>query len=176
MKLICKTCGSNKIYLKKRGMQVGAYCSTCDKWIKWVSKKDLTSYTNMGYKIHNEDYIEGLGNTIGVQVGNFHGSADSWQNRSVGYEDMVEPDYYDDYTGGYTQNQKVLVSNNLDDINIEAGCCEICDTGIISQIDQKSSKVVIKIVDNVLTILDRGTLEILGTARIDRCPKCGRKL
>lgn len=49
--LICKRCNEREIYLQYRGMQIGAYCSNCGAWLKWIGKKDLPYYTARGLKI-----------------------------------------------------------------------------------------------------------------------------
>ena len=54
--LVCKKCGDSEIYLQYRGMQVGAYCSNCGSWIKWVGKKDLPIYKSKGLKIFAEGH------------------------------------------------------------------------------------------------------------------------
>lgn len=41
--LTCPKCGSNTIYLKENGGQTGAFCTVCDRWIKWVGKKERDS-------------------------------------------------------------------------------------------------------------------------------------
>lgn len=38
--LFCKKCGSNKLFLKPNGTQIGAFCSKCGAWVKWASKAD----------------------------------------------------------------------------------------------------------------------------------------
>lgn len=38
--MLCKYCNSDKQpILKSCGPHIGAYCSNCGKWIKWLSKK-----------------------------------------------------------------------------------------------------------------------------------------
>ena len=36
--MICK-CGSEEFYKKEKGIHVGIYCSSCDKWQKWDAKE-----------------------------------------------------------------------------------------------------------------------------------------
>ena len=40
MDLNCK-CGETKTYIAKKKMHTGVYCSRCDKWLKWVNKKEI---------------------------------------------------------------------------------------------------------------------------------------
>lgn len=37
--MTCK-CGSNKFVTMKKRSQTGLYCSSCGKWIKWLSKDE----------------------------------------------------------------------------------------------------------------------------------------
>lgn len=53
--IVCKKCNEREIFLKHRGMQVGAYCSNCGAWLKWVGKKELPYYTSRGLKILSEN-------------------------------------------------------------------------------------------------------------------------
>lgn len=50
----CK-CGATKFYLQYRGNMVGKYCSGCNKWQRWVGKKDLEVYNRNGYIVFKED-------------------------------------------------------------------------------------------------------------------------
>lgn len=34
----CKNCGCEEFYMKEVGPHIGAYCSNCDKWIKWLPR------------------------------------------------------------------------------------------------------------------------------------------
>lgn len=36
----CKKCGSTDLFTKPNGAQVGAYCSDCGAWLKWVGKEE----------------------------------------------------------------------------------------------------------------------------------------
>lgn len=51
IQIVCKKCGEREIYLQYRGMQVGAYCSNCGSWIKWVGKKELPLLKSRGLKV-----------------------------------------------------------------------------------------------------------------------------
>lgn len=39
----CKNCGSEEYYIKRVGPHTGAYCSECDKWIKWIPRDKYTN-------------------------------------------------------------------------------------------------------------------------------------
>lgn len=42
----CKKCGSVNLRLENKGNAIGLYCNSCNSWIKWVSKKELTQVQN----------------------------------------------------------------------------------------------------------------------------------
>lgn len=42
----CKKCGSVNLRLENKGTATGLYCNSCNSWIKWVSKKELTQIQN----------------------------------------------------------------------------------------------------------------------------------
>lgn len=42
----CKKCGSVNLRLENKGTAMGLYCNSCNSWIKWVSKKELTQVQN----------------------------------------------------------------------------------------------------------------------------------
>lgn len=39
--LKCKRCGSVSFELRSNGPHLGAYCTECGSWIKWVSRKSI---------------------------------------------------------------------------------------------------------------------------------------
>jgi uncharacterized Zn finger protein len=39
--MICKRCGSEHVFLKSAGSNVGIYCADCGKWIKWATKDEV---------------------------------------------------------------------------------------------------------------------------------------
>lgn len=42
----CKKCGSVNLRLENKCTATGLYCNSCNSWIKWVSKKELTQVEN----------------------------------------------------------------------------------------------------------------------------------
>lgn len=38
----CPKCGSEDLFLRKSGNNMGLYCGDCGKWIKWVNKNERT--------------------------------------------------------------------------------------------------------------------------------------
>ena len=51
----CK-CGADRFYLQYRGNMVGKYCSGCNKWQRWVGKKDLEVYKRKNFIIFEDKY------------------------------------------------------------------------------------------------------------------------
>lgn len=58
MVFLCSKCGNTSIYLVKKGeSMVGAYCSDCGSWVKWVGKKDLANLERQGFYVQPEGYV-----------------------------------------------------------------------------------------------------------------------
>ena len=44
---VCKKCGCTKYVIdKENGVHIGMYCSNCNSWIKWISKKEAQLLEN----------------------------------------------------------------------------------------------------------------------------------
>lgn len=41
---ICPVCGGDDFFSFCKGNQVGAYCSNCGRWLKWLPKKDAECF------------------------------------------------------------------------------------------------------------------------------------
>ena len=39
----CRKCGCSEFRYEEKGPHIGAYCSDCNSWVKWVSQKTKTS-------------------------------------------------------------------------------------------------------------------------------------
>lgn len=50
------SCGATSKFLRKKGSAIGLYCGNCEKWVKWVGKKDIDRYKQRGFKVHAENY------------------------------------------------------------------------------------------------------------------------
>lgn len=48
----CPSCGSLNLYTQQKGIATGLYCKDCNKWIKWLGKKDLEVF-----KQHEEETL-----------------------------------------------------------------------------------------------------------------------
>lgn len=40
----CNKCGCEEFYTKESGTQIGLYCKKCNKWMKWLSKKEVSGF------------------------------------------------------------------------------------------------------------------------------------
>lgn len=164
MMLRCNNCGSSGIYLAKKGPQIGAYCAECNRWIKWIGKKDITDFTRKGFKVHEEGfYIRGnatQNDNVPIEQMQIANSAESeeylYRHHEPNYADApfeMVPD-----GSSYSQNN-----------------CPLCNSGILP-VMTKNSQVLLRVFDNVLTVVDSETGEAITTARLSYCPECGRKL
>lgn len=64
----CK-CGSMDMFTEKHGNNVGLYCSSCGKWIKWLNKDELRAFEKnkvdkKSTKKYTDNIIERLENFI----------------------------------------------------------------------------------------------------------------
>ncbi len=55
-KVVCN-CIEYKFYLQYSGSQVGKYCSNCNKWLKWVGKKDLEVLQRNGMVVYKQGTV-----------------------------------------------------------------------------------------------------------------------
>lgn len=40
----CAVCDNDDFFALSKGNKVGAYCSNCDRWLKWLSKNDAKCF------------------------------------------------------------------------------------------------------------------------------------
>lgn len=40
----CPVCGGDDFIALSKGNQIGAYCSYCGRWLKWLSKNDAKCF------------------------------------------------------------------------------------------------------------------------------------
>lgn len=64
----CKKCGCQKYYLCDAGTHIGAYCSACDKWIKWVSVTEVKTLKARGYTVFPKKEKASKSADLGVEV------------------------------------------------------------------------------------------------------------
>lgn len=194
MQLVCKSCGSSELYLKQKGPNVGAYCNKCDKWIKWIGKKELPMFIRKGFKVHDEHYTAGVQyeDTLeNVVPDNSHYNRPQQVSRQQdGFVskarvddapfDTADEDYYDDDIGNFSPIQAGgCMSTSYSDVDTEdkdMKFCPVCSMGTIPLLNEETSRVIIRVTDNVLSVVDRDTGDILAMARVNKCPSCGRQL
>lgn len=52
------TCGSTSFFLREKdSSKIGLYCARCEKWSRWVNKKDIMAFRKLGYEVHKSDYM-----------------------------------------------------------------------------------------------------------------------
>ena len=187
MQIVCKKCGSSELYLKKKGPQIGAYCNKCGAWIKWVSKKDQPAFTRKGFKIHEETYephlnIPSVNNSpidnepVPYDYQSYNGNQGFQSQACMTHQEDYDDAPFDygseaDYpTGGYAED----TVEDTKDCGMKY--CEVCSTGELPMLNPSSSSVQIRITDNVLIVTDKDTGEMLGMAKVNKCPCCGETL
>lgn len=178
----CVTCGGNKFFLREKGPNVGLYCSMCEKWQKWVSKKDLPTFKRQGYKVYPADYVpdtlgvvddkpifEPIKNDSGYDFGGQPSSkliqsvatVNRQQNIFNG-SDSVEPDFEPDED----ENDY----NHSGDFH-----CNTCLTARMNVLSGTSTVSVLHD-DKLLLISDSTGTKLLASIEIKYCPTCGRRL
>lgn len=182
----CGSCGHNQFFLREKGPNVGLYCSMCEKWQKWVSKKDLPTFKRQGFKVYPPDYVpDSLGvmtepsftpvpNPNGYdfdgQPSNklFNAVQKHQQTASVATQsfhgaDDFEPDEVEDEDNEAEYNH----AGKLD--------CNTCLTG---SMDVMSGLALISVLpaDNLILVEDSTRTKLLASIEISYCPTCGRKL
>ena len=74
-KFVCKFCGMSYPIYKHVGPHIGEWCGFCQKWIRWIPKKELNeNVTEKEHQItideleelnkHRRDYEEGLNDEV----------------------------------------------------------------------------------------------------------------
>lgn len=72
-KFVCKYCGSGLATYAHKGPHVGEWCSSCQRWIRWVPKQEINMQNNTVERelsatcktvdditVYRKDYEEGL--------------------------------------------------------------------------------------------------------------------
>lgn len=67
----CNKCGCEEFYIKESGTQTGLYCKKCNKWIKWLSKKEVTDFNSKSFSTIEDRlwrFVEFLENKIDEEL------------------------------------------------------------------------------------------------------------
>lgn len=165
--ITCQHCNRTDFYLaKKNENMVGAYCKhmECTKWIKWVSKKDLTRYQQQGHIVFSEYDRPPL-----IPVTSHHEYASDSLPSSFGFSETPT----DNTQNAYYNNQLASTEESNPQARALTGC-DCCsgvplgeDNGIEISINRGSKLMFV-------TRLASGGLML--TCKIEYCPKCGAKL
>lgn len=114
----CQKCGGSGFYIKERGANIGKYCSSCNKWLKWVSKSEVKLLQSQGIKVQSEMY---LSHNKGCCSDTTKSASDS--SRYVDHSDVYISEYNKnnaDCNSVSDGNNSIKCENilNKDDLNI----------------------------------------------------------
>lgn len=177
-------CGGSSKFLRKKGSATGLYCGECEKWVKWVGKKDIDKYLSRGFKPHPEGYVPPVrnaeqSNNSASQQSNYGHVTDVGNDthRIIGnhpeppFMDEDElPDFGDDLEPeeeSYNRNPLNRSSKRNDDT-----ICLTCVSGVIEPLT-KSNQVSAHITDGVMNIKNVDGTRLYGHFEIKYCPSCG---
>jgi len=183
--LFC-ACGSKDFYLKQKGPNVGAYCSKCQKWLKWVGKKDLDILKRRGMRVFPENYIMPSSAVPEPDFGDVPFDIDTGAiptNR--GYVDMSAPiiedivggdvdPYYDHYAQSSPVSEKKVENSIYRRTIPEHETCPLCSYGQLEPFGGESY-VSITLFENIMTIKDMNG-DVLGRYKLNACPICAKPL
>ena len=176
--LFC-ACGSKDFYLKQKGPNVGAYCSKCQKWLKWIGKKDLEILKRRGMRVFPENYLVPSIAVPEPDFGDIPFDVDAGAiptNR--GYVDMPAPIIEDivgedDHYSQYSSEKKVDSGIYRRTIP-EHETCPLCSYGQLEPFGGESY-VNIVLFENIMTIKDMNG-DVMGRYKLNACPICAKPL
>lgn len=180
--LFC-ACGSKDFYLKQKGPNVGAYCSKCQKWLKWIGKKDLEVLKRRGMRVFPENYLvpstavpePDFGDVpFDVNIGAAPTNRGYVNVAPPSFEEPIMDDpYYDSY--GNTEMPEKKVENSIYHRTIpENDTCPLCSYGQLEPFGG-DSYVRIVMFENIMTIKDLNG-DVLGRYKLNACPICAKPL
>lgn len=162
--MVCSRCGESEVFLRKKGNATGLYCLGCEKWYKWVGKKELASYIRRGYKVYSEGYTPSLliKNTARSHINNVDIGLKE-DTFEVNGADSEQISYYDGL-----QNQSLQEEESIEEP------CHVCISGVIDPMSNDDA--VIRIFNNIVGVYKKSNNEALGYFKIKHCPGCGKRL
>lgn len=198
------SCGSTEKFLRRKGSATGLYCFNCEKWFKWVGKKDLPTYKNRGFRVHEEGYtpnplpspppqyqehVQNFGSSHPepTHYPNSHDNVPEYLRqhaRPLDPNTVPQPPFEDNLTEDPLPDDfedDVPVSNNLlrqgtsQHMHEETEPCRTCITGIIEPYGKKPV-VSATVTLGVLNIHNADKTKLYGSFELKYCPSCGRKL
>lgn len=181
-------CGDTSKFLRRKGAAIGLYCANCEKWFKWVGKKDIEKYKHRGFKIHDETYTPYKQTPPSYNLGTQQPAYDSHSNNQDIYTKYAQPvrqpshspnvllqedeldfkGYEDDYRPSSSLNGS---TNSQQD----EGLCLTCISGVLEPL-YKSNQISATIHDGVMNIKNLDKTKLYGSFSINFCPNCGKKL
>jgi len=165
-------CGNSSYFLRSKAHNVGAYCTECSKWIKWVGKSDVDLLKRKGYRVHSENYE--------------HPSV--VQQKVLSKQDVVEKLNLGVITEPIVsqlakretvdlQQPTIAVFESRQDskMNIFSLNCKVCNLGELEEMS-KSKGYTASVFQGVLSFVDFENETLLASYKLNFCPGCGRSL
>lgn len=196
------SCGSNEKFLRRKGNATGLYCFACEKWSKWVGKKDLEVYKRRGFKVHAESYSPNPSPSVPTQPMYNEQNFGSYTHEQTHYPESHDntPEYLQQYARPLDPqtvpqppvedfmedplpesfvDEDEPVSNNL----LRQGAqqqhnedpCRTCITGVLEPYG-KTPLLSATISFGVLNIHNADKTKLYGSFELKYCPTCGREL
>lgn len=177
-KITC-SCGSSSVFLRKKGaVQIGLYCSSCEKWHKWVGKKALPAYKSRGFKIHDESYSPMVDNDFLPESEDALSYLDTVKREKPSTESLVNASFGAEVDNSSTyqnvSSNTMVIDEDTGEI-IEDKHCMACLTGTIDSISSKDDAT-LSIFDGVMMVRGKQGAKLYGSFPIKYCPSCGTKL
>ena len=197
------SCGATEKFLRKKGAANGLYCGNCEKWFKWVGKKDIDRYKQRGFKVHAENYSPNNRGHEQPQNNHTQGRQDEYpttpqqsEQEFLGryaqpmtsvpphpYDVEMQPPLDEDTLPEFNQFGEEEYHEQANSLNRPAprqhshddGICLACISGVIEPLNN-STKITANIFEGVLNIKNNDKTKLFGSFSINYCPSCGRKL
>lgn len=166
----CGSCGFQEKFLRKKGAsQVGLYCWNCEKWVKWVGKKEQVQWVQRGFKVYPEDF-----SPPSAQVNNL-------QNMGLVEEEVnFEPDeeYMENNTSGNILLQQSSMATQVAERKglTKFDSCEVCGPNASFNSMGKENPLTIDIFDGVMSVRNKGDLHYINAFKVKFCPNCGKQV
>lgn len=154
----CTTCGCRDAFLRRKGNNVGLYCGGCERWYKWLGKKDVDAYKARGFKVHDEKW--------------FPPSSGGPAPEEAYLAPTPQPPYaQDSYPVAPDRTLPTPPASAMSNFDI----CQVCASGVLEPIG-RTHDLHAMIFGGVLTLRNRAQNCEYGSVRVKFCPECGKKL
>lgn len=174
-------CGSKDKFLREKGHQTGLYCASCSNWFKWVGKKLIPDFNRLGYRVHNESWIpDSVRSPRGSHIPPH--PLQSQQPQGIFPPEDTASTFADEahhlpeeeaYLSTQPE-QESLYRNPAHPVPVSEPC-NTCLTNVLESLS-KDDRVSFTIYEGVLTAITKQNRQIVGSAKFNFCPTCGRSL